>query len=362
MKRKALVILLASLSAAAAGQNAVPETPPELRDFRLDEPPAQPTPRPEAEVEPPPAVPTVQPEARPATPPPAARERTPPSPMPVRAPASDEELPQAVTEDVTSENVTATPSVSTNVDGSPTPSLPAAPVADEGDETGALPWLWIFAILAALAALVGALLWRKKRPQEVIETAQPTEAPKSAPATPVVTPAAPEPATLVPADRPRMAIEFIPERATLGFSALTLKGQLRLTNSGTVPAREMALRTTMISANHRQREIVAAFQGGAIPIQPNMLGEAQAGERLALEIEMALPISEMESFVVNERRIFVPVLLANLSYTWDGGKDEVTLACIVGREHDPANPRLGPFRIDRGPRSFSPLGQRPLAA
>jgi hypothetical protein len=143
---------------------------------------------------------------------------------------------------------------------------------------------------------------------------------------------------------------------------LTLKGQLRLSNNGTAPARDMALRTTMISANHRQRQIVAAFHGGAIPIQPNMLGEAQAGELLALEIEMALPIAEMESFVVNGHRIFVPVMLANLTYSWDGGRDEATLACIVGREHDPANPKLGPFRIDRGPRSFSPLGQRPLAA
>jgi hypothetical protein len=55
-------------------------------------------------------------------------------------------------------------------------------------------------------------------------------------------------------------------------------------------------------------------------------------------------------------------MLANLSYEWEGGSDNVTMAWMVGRETEPAQPKMGPLRLDLGPRSFAPLGQRPIYA
>jgi hypothetical protein len=35
---------------------------------------------------------------------------------------------------------------------------------------------------------------------------------------------------------------------------------------------------------------------------------------------------------------------------------------MVGREANPPQPKMGPFRLDLGPRRFASLGQRPLFA
>ena len=65
-------------------------------------------------------------------------------------------------------------------------------------------------------------------------------------------------------------------------------------------------------------------------------------------------------YIVGDKKIFVPVMLANVAYSWDGGADNVTIACMVGRESEPPGAKMGPLRLDLGPRSFAPLGQRPL--
>jgi hypothetical protein len=77
---------------------------------------------------------------------------------------------------------------------------------------------------------------------------------------------------------------------------------------------------------------------------------------------MSVPVAELQSFEVQSRRIMVPVMVANLAYDWDGGSDVVKLACLVGKEAQPPAPKMAPFRLDLGPRSFAPLGQRPLYA
>lgn len=233
-----------------------------------------------------------------------------------------------------------------------------------------MPWWQVAAALAAALALLGGwLIYRRRRadngavaePSPVSNYTPPAPVPAAVPiaaATPV--PAEPAPPIEAIAKRPRITLEFIPDKATLGFTALTLKGQLLLVNEGDAPATDMQLRATMISANQRQKETIAAFHGGAIPIDPNALGSAKEGERLALQIEMAVQVSEIESYSVGDQRIFVPVMLANVAYSWDGGADNITVACMVGRESDPPGSKMGPLRLDRGPRSFAPLGQRPL--
>jgi hypothetical protein len=54
-------------------------------------------------------------------------------------------------------------------------------------------------------------------------------------------------------------------------------------------------------------------------------------------------------------------MLANIEYEWgEGGHDVAKLACLIGREANPPKPKMAPLRLDLGPRSFTPLGQRPV--
>jgi hypothetical protein len=356
MARIALPFFLSCLMASAvAAQQTVPETPPELRDFRLDPERAQPAPQPE--VQPPPVGPATEPQSdaprdeRPAPaegrPLPRQREMpadAPPS-EPVAAPAA-EAAPEQISEP--------------RLDNSEAPetAVATAETPEEMAATSAVPWWQIAAALVAALALIGGwLIWQRRRAGDVMVADMPAA---SSYTPPISTKPAP-PLTTV-AKRPRLTLEFVPDKATLGFTALTLKGQLHLVNEGDAPASDMQLRATMISANQRQQETIAAFHGGAIPIEPNALGDAKEGERLALEIDMAVQLAEIDSYNIGDKKIFVPVVLANLAYSWDGGADNITIACMVGRESEPPGAKMGPLRLDRGPRSFTPLGQRPLTA
>jgi hypothetical protein len=358
MARMALSIILSfGIASVVAAQDAVPETPPELRGFRLDTP--RPAPQRQPEVQPPPVVPTVEPATQPTT---ARAERRPPAQVrPSPQPATNSTTERTRTD----EDVQPAPEVI--AEPPPSAAMPPAeniaPVVKEvpaPSEPSATPWWQIAAALvAALALLGGWLLWRKRR-EDSVSDARPqrplAQAPTPAPAVipEIITPAEPI------AKRPRITLEFVPDKATLGFSALTLKGQLRLVNQGDAPASDMQLRATMISANQRQKETIAAFHGGSIPIEPNALGNAKEGERIALEIEMAVQVAEIDSYDVGDKQIFVPVMLANVAYSWDGGSDNITIACMIGRETEPPGSKMGPLRLDLGPRSFAPLGQRPL--
>ncbi len=157
-------------------------------------------------------------------------------------------------------------------------------------------------------------------------------------------------------------IDFIPERATITFATLTIKGQLQISNEGQADAKDMELRAGLISASHQQQQVVELFFGTSHDITPNKLGEAKAGERIGLDLELSVPLSEMHSFPLGDQRLIVPIILATLQYRGGdkAGPLRVDLASMIGREATPPQPKMGPLRLDLGPRSFAPLGTRPL--
>lgn len=180
---------------------------------------------------------------------------------------------------------------------------------------------------------------------------------------PVTPPATPKPAPPSPPPASGVSILFIPEKATISFTTLTVQGQLQIANESKVPAKNMELHAVLLSASERQQEAMASFFDDPTQIAPNALGEAKPGERLALSLELSVSLSEMQSFPLGDLRLLVPILVANLSYSGaDGRKEEARLACMIGREAKPPKPKMGPLRLDQGPRSFAPLGQRPVYA
>lgn len=373
MARFALLLAIALLLGAPpiAAQDALPETPRELRDFRLDPERAQP--QPEPQVTPPPVVPTL-PETQ--TPAPSGEEAAPPAqrqtpagrtPSARPSTAVAEQAPAPETE--VSEPAQALP---LPVDTSPE----AAPAVGTASEPASLPWWQIAAALGVVAlALFGFLAFRRRRSvrydEPVFEAAvEPLAEPAVEPDHIQEIPQAPVPAMASvklstpppPAKQANVSLEFIPDKATLSFTSLTVKGQLRLINNGDAPAKNLRLRATLLSANARQQQIIAAFHAGQIEVPDESLGEAKPGETLALQIEMAVPLAELQSFEVDNKRIMVPVFVADLAYESSGQTEKAKIACLVGKETQPPASKMAPFRIDLGPRSFAPLGQRPIYA
>ena len=371
----ALLITAFVASAMASGpsvraQEAVPETPSELRDFRLDKPSTQP----QAETQPSP-----MPGPLVAPPPPAVRTQTQPEPSTRRTEKTVEPTRRdSAQTDTRSTNTTdtepeATPEeVLSPLEAKPPSTLPAPVIATEVErDKPALPYWQIAAALAALGLLAMIAFWvrriRGTAPEYVsdLPELQPEPVMDVEP-TPTITPDSSSTPTLAVAAEPIrnaiIAIRFVPEKATVTFATLTIKGQLQVSNEGTAGVHDMQLRAGLISASHQQQEAASQFFSTARNIIPNSMGNAKAGETIGMELELLVSLSEMQSFPLGDQRLLVPIILATIEYRTD---DQTTpqhaeIACMIGRESTPPKAKMGPLRLDLGPRSFAPLGARPL--
>ncbi len=365
MARFALsVIACITVASTVVAQDAIPETPPELRDFRLD--PQRPTaqPQPEAQpVTPPPAVPTV---TEPQTAPPRT-ERQPARRAAEAPPPAALSVPASVPETGATANpvLSAPEAVDEGLTNSALPENEALPAPEPAAASMAM-WQ-IGAALAVLVMALLAVLWFRRRrtsatdePQERgVAPAQANSARTAESVAPVLSAASVKPST-----QAGITLAFMPEKATISFTTLTVKGQLRLINEGSKPARDMQLRAGLISASAAQGAFIEAFHAADTDDKAEPLGDANPGERIAMAIELAVPLTDMESFSVGGQKLLVPIMVASLTYAneSDGHRQTARIACMIGREANPPAPKMGPLRLDLGPRSFTPLGQRPVHA
>ena len=215
----------------------------------------------------------------------------------------------------------------------------------------------------ALLLLGGYWLMRRRKPvvSDVAETAPVTEARPTKAAPPMPRAVAAKPPS--PQKKPQILLDFIPEKATVSFTALSVKGQLRLVNEGDAVATGMELRAGLMSASAGQDRRIAEFHRASSGAKGEPLGDAKPGERIAMAIELSVPLTDMESFAVGDQKLLVPIMIANLSFKVDGEATQtIQLACMIGREASPPAAKMGPLRLDLGPRSFAALGQRPVNA
>ncbi len=397
-----IMLLLAGHSALASAQDIAPDTPPELRDFKLapDKPKPAPGPLPASDpvidlpaINPPPATrrseaPLAEPKPGAAAKPVAATKREQAAAV-VAKPANvaGGETAKAAGAASGAGDVTGADAAQVSpVAADPLPS--AAPiVASEGaatptpanisaSENPPAPWTWILAALAGLIALgAAAVLYRRRKRQNLLlEDAGLAAIPDTAPHELVIEPVPePEPTPMpvtaaLPSrrtpsatpKRPILDISFVPAKASISLTNLSIKGQLRVVNSGDGDADNLRLNAAIITASDRQNEMISAYFSGAA--EPgNELGAVKIGERIVLDLDLVIPISELQTFGFGEQKLLVPIILSRISYHWGNADlDEAQFSCIIGRESTPPKPKMGALRLDLGPRSFAPLGQRPV--
>jgi hypothetical protein len=363
----------------ARAQDTLPQTPPELKDFRLDKKPDPP--REAAPV-------IIVPDVKPATP---AAEPRPQPKATAQAPKPRAEKPSTAAAPVpampSQDTVQAEPADTAPITPSPaaTPAAQGAPgktdipVPASGFDASSLPWAWIAGALAlaAIALFTIARLWTRRALAHAGQMEENFHSPVSATmeasidepvTTPMVDKMVPEPvAAKVLAEpvtdvaRPLLDISFIPDKATISLANLTVRGSLRIINQGKMAAHTMKLRAVLISASEAQNAAIAQFHETKNLHFTEDLGEAGAAERIGMDLELSIPLSELRSYPLGDQRLFVPIMLANIEYEWgEGGHDVAKLACLIGREANPPKPKMAPLRLDLGPRSFTPLGQRPV--
>jgi len=257
---------------------------------------------------------------------------------------------------------------------------PAAPVGEAHDRSGAFPWPWVAAVLALLAG--GAYLMRGRRRRasrygdfDRLAFAGSPEAPRAAPkpmprgmGTPQPTPTPTPPRKPVADDggivaarlRPELSVEFVPDRAVVTEREVMLQFDLTIVNSGSAPARDVLVESHLVTAHAAQDAEIAGFFAAPAGNGDRMAMIPPLG-RVALKSAVRLPLDQLNSFEVEGRRLFVPLVALNLFFRSGAGDGQASASYLVGRGGNDDD-KLAPFRLDLGPRIFRGLSARPHSA
>ena len=232
-----------------------------------------------------------------------------------------------------------------------------------------LPWL-----LAAFALALGGgfLFWRNRQregfapaggPQiDAFVAPEPALAPRPAPAPPAAAPKAPPPATrgiVSTRLRPWIDIGFRPLRCILEDDKVTVEFELELFNSGSGPARAVLAEASLFNAGGSQHREIGAFfanpvaQGDRIQLIPPL-------KRIGIKTQVVAPRAHIQAYELAGHEVFVPVIGFNALYSWSGGEGQTSACYLLGR--DTKGDKMGPFRLDLGPRIFRGLAAKLLPA
>ena len=353
----------------AHAQDAAGSTPPELRDFRLDPPPSETAQAPQVpgpEVRSPPQAPPPRqaPEMPPenVTPAPVIQRPAPtaePSRVAPRPTGESAQGPAAEPQTAPSINAEPSPLADTEPDVAEARTEPDPLVEPEPSGMDDLGFAAIAALLMAIGA-AGWFLWHRRTKAASVRAAQPL--PRKVPSNARQGDPRPHPA---PVAAPRLvSMTFVPENAVVSFTSLNIKGKLHVANSGGVATSELALHTALISASHDQQREIERFFADPSQNEAMPLVVIKPGDSITVPLKIGVALTAMQAFSLNDMTLLAPILLAKLvSPSHDGRAQEVArLVCMIGREANPPNAKMGPLRLDQGPRSFDHLGQRAIVS
>ncbi|MFL6846020.1 MAG: LPXTG cell wall anchor domain-containing protein [Allosphingosinicella sp.] len=357
--RAAALILygLASAGTAALAQDTNTIGPPQLKGFTLPgqrtTPPATPPP-----VATPPVT-TTSPRTAPATAPstapvvvrerpaaPAAERREVPPPR-REAPATTAPAPVAAP----AQTVPAAP-----VETAPAPPTPAAKPSPAPAEEPGNGWLWPVLGLGGLLLLGAAFLLIRRRRRET-EAVQSRAAAREDLGGALLPGAAPEPEPEPETPRPWLDLDIAPDRAAATDAEAVVHYSLTLTNNGEAEAGNIRIDPRLFNAG-AEGDIMAFFQGPIHEQSGSPHIRLAPGASLRLMGEVAMPKAELREIEIQGRRIFVPMVAINVAYDWAGGSGRTSKSWLVGREAETPSAKMGPFRLDLGPRIYRSVGRR----
>lgn len=382
------------------------ESPPPRQPEQTPAPtpaPAVVTPVPIPQVAPPPVArpreraPAANTPARPRTASPDARPTQTTPEAAVVAPLPESPLPAP--EPIAPEAVTP----GGGADETPAPPPISEPIAtDAPEQSDGSIWLWLAAGLVALVALITMAMRSRAEKQSSVDegTAQavpvvtvptpPLRAPP-APSPPPPPPPAPVQPRMAPvpqpAETPAPAASFAnaPPQAerppasdptptaprllldytTLGVDVTLVNAvaryHLAVTNMSDIAVTDVVLHGAVVQARRGMPPTIDPMLGDTMLPKLQAIADIDSGATQRCEGQIRLPLAQIEPIAMQGRLLFVPVVHIWIGYSGpDGSRYAVTQSFVLGEENTPPGPRVGPLRLDLGPRRFTGIGQRPL--
>ena len=391
--------LIAGASPLAAQDNAAASAPPpapsenigprELSNFSLNgtvERSAEP-------AAPPPAPAPREPAARTATTASPAADR----PAPVRAAANEpravQTQPNSLVDPIpTRPRTRPGANAATAAAAAPAFTTPVtAPALPSQAPSGFSPLPWIAALLAlgAAAAIYFGLGSRRRKDRyaaagvseylgEIAEPApapvpQPAKAPPARPPVrdtepqPTPTPGggvissrlrapSPPPGLVASSLRPWIELELEPSQAMVTDEHAAIAFDVTLFNSGSAPARDVAVEACLINAGQQQDVQLSEFYTNAGEVRDRIPAVAPMA-RITLKSAVRLPRAAVQEYEVQGRKLFMPMVAINSRYRWSSGEGQSAASFLVGpAANDSA--KLAPLRLDQGKRGWKSLAAR----
>ena len=243
-----------------------------------------------------------------------------------------------------------------------------------------LPWVAALLLLGAGAVVYFGLQRRTQRfaasglsefvasepaptPARSPPAARPSPAPRAAPpaepagtvTSSLRTPA--PPAGVVSANlRPWIELDLEPSQALVTDEHAAIAFDVTLFNSGSAPARDVAIEACLINAGQQQDVQLSEFYatpgevGDKIPAVPPMA-------RITLKSAVRRPRAAVQEYEVEGRKLFMPMVADNSRYRWSSGEGQSGASFMVGRAANDKE-KLGPLRLDQGARGWKSLAAR----
>ena len=267
------------------------------------------------------------------------------------------------------------------------------PVIPSESSSAFSPLPWIAALLALGAGAVIYFGRRRRRegryaiagvsefvgenaaPQPVAPTLTPRPAARAAPQPPVRRPepkpvapavaggvtsnlrAASSPGGIVASSlRPWIELELEPSQAMVTDEHAAIAFDVTLFNSGSAPARDVAVEACLINAGQQQDVQLSEFYTNPGEVRDKIPAVAPMA-RITLKSAVRLPRAAVQEYEVEGRKLFMPMVAVNSHYRWSSGEGQSAASFLVGRAANDSE-KLAPLRLDQGKRGWKGLAAR----
>jgi hypothetical protein len=156
--------------------------------------------------------------------------------------------------------------------------------------------------------------------------------------------------------RPWIELELEPSQAMVNDEHAAIAFDVTLFNSGSAPARDVAVEACLINAGQQQDVQLTQFYSTPGDVRDKIPTVAPLS-RITLKSAVRLPRAAVQEYEVEGRKLFMPMVAINSRYRWSSGEGQSAASFLVGATaHDSA--KLAPLRLDKGRRGWKGLAAR----
>ena len=160
--------------------------------------------------------------------------------------------------------------------------------------------------------------------------------------------------------RPDIELQFKPDRMVASDKQATVHFDLAVLNKGKGPARNVRIEAKMFSASAHQQQEIAAFLASPSELEASPLAlQPRQGANTSGSVVMER--QDVREIRIDGRPLFIPTVVIRVVYQWGRGRSsQVHGTYLVGIENQKTPEKMGPFRLDMGPRIYRSVGGRQI--